>query len=542
MSTERRESGRQSIINFCRIYLPHVFTVKPADFHCKLAAVLMDAAEKRQFRGALASPRGHAKSTVMSGTILWSICYEKEKFIVAISDTISQAEEYVAFLKKELTDNELLRQDFPEVCERGSKIGPPRWTRTEIVTRNNIKVVALGANQSVRGRRHLHVRPSLIVLDDVENDEAVRSGERRNQLFEWFEKVVLKAGDERTNIMVVGTILHSDSLLARLLKANGWWRRKYKALVKLPSNQKLWDFWEHLYTGRDAEEDEVVGIPCARSFFKEHQEEMTVDSTVLWPEKVPLEMLMETRLRESRASFNSEMQNDPIDPKDCIFSEEDLCFWDDNLNEQQLLASLRGHVRIIGACDPSLGKTGGDDSAIITVAYDTKEDLFYVLDADIRRRKPDKLIEDLVFSFKRRRHNLILVEANQFQSFFSDQFTRRARELGLYPKIRKVTQKYNKVSRIEGIQPLMTAGRILFSKRHRQLIEQLLEFPLGSHDDGPDALEMAITQSRAKPKYSVEEMMATLPIIGNRNSEFERCSMPPDCIPYGTWLKPPCWR
>lgn len=37
------------------------------------------------------------------------------------------------------------------------------------------------------------------------------------------------------------------------------------------------------------------------------------------------------------------------------------------------------------------------------------------------------------------------------------------------------------------------------SRRHQILLEQLRQFPLGKHDDGPDALEMAIQMARYNP-------------------------------------------
>ena len=58
----------------------------------------------------------------------------------------------------------------------------------------------------------------------------------------------------------------------------------------------------------------------------------------------------------------------------------------------------------------------------------------------------------------------------------------------------------DKVGRIKSLQPLIASGRIRFSKKHRLLLEQLRQFPKAAHDDGPDALEMAVAASRvARP-------------------------------------------
>jgi predicted phage terminase large subunit-like protein len=63
---------------------------------------------------------------------------------------------------------------------------------------------------------------------------------------------------------------------------------------------------------------------------------------------------------------------------------------------------------------------------------------------------------------------------------------------GKYLYVRGETSKGNKRTRIEGLEPLIAQGRLLFSRQHVRLLEQLRQFPLGAHDDGPDALEMAV--------------------------------------------------
>jgi predicted phage terminase large subunit-like protein len=57
-----------------------------------------------------------------------------------------------------------------------------------------------------------------------------------------------------------------------------------------------------------------------------------------------------------------------------------------------------------------------------------------------------------------------------------------------------------KLVRIRRLSPYLAARRLRF-KRHspgtQLLVEQLKMFPVGDHDDGPDALEMAIRLAAA---------------------------------------------
>ena len=53
----------------------------------------------------------------------------------------------------------------------------------------------------------------------------------------------------------------------------------------------------------------------------------------------------------------------------------------------------------------------------------------------------------------------------------------------------------NKMVRIRSLTPLLAQHRLKFKRNSpgsRLLVEQLRDFPNGDHDDGPDALEMAL--------------------------------------------------
>ena len=53
-----------------------------------------------------------------------------------------------------------------------------------------------------------------------------------------------------------------------------------------------------------------------------------------------------------------------------------------------------------------------------------------------------------------------------------------------------------KLARIESIEPYISSGQLQFldswNQDYPELIEQLIQFPLASHDDGPDALAGAV--------------------------------------------------
>ena len=210
---------------------------------------------------------------------------------------------------------------------------------------------------------------------------------------------------------------------------------------------------------------------------------------VLWPEKESYYQLMVMKERDGAVSFNSEKQNQPYNAEDAIFSENDFYMWDKTFDSpEHVIQSFEG-IKLAGACDPSLGKS--DYSAIVTLAR-TSDGTFYVLDADIAKRSPEQLMNDVVAYCRKRRYDGFVFEANQFQGVMVDQIIKRVNQEGIYVPLKKITNTTNKIARIMQLQALVRQGTIQFCSKHKLLLEQMMYFPQAKHDDGPDALEMAV--------------------------------------------------
>lgn len=502
ISEHRRQLAAASPKAFAQVYLGNHFVLPPSRMHEELFEMLARATEKRNQHIAVAAPRGHAKSTVVAlAYVLWSLLYEHDKFVLLVSATGEQAKQLLKHVKDEIQGNPRLLADFPEVCHPpGSKSTPKPWRAHQIALHNGAMVRALGGNQAIRGMRHREHRPSLVVIDDLENQEQCESSDQRFKLKDWFEKTLLKVGDEKTNFIVVGTILHYDSLLANLTfpglargKGAGWEHRIYRAVESFSAHLELWEEWEAVFFG----EKEYVGVAGPRRahlFYEDHWRKMLEGTRVLWPEREDYRKLMEIRATEGRLSFQSEKQNEPLDPDQCMFNVENFRYWDDEFSDaNELMNALGKKCTMYGACDPSMGNRvhRGDYTAIITLMYDHKNNIGYVLDADIARRKPDQTINRIIDLARIYRYRLFAFEANQFQGVLADQLQQRAQaaNVNLYP--RKVIHTTHKESRIQSLEPMIASGRLRFSRRHTTLLEQLRQYPLGAHDDGPDALAMA---------------------------------------------------
>ena len=497
----RRKLGAVDLEYFGRAYLAHYFVRKSPAFHGELDRIWRDGVMKGKnpttqakeisradgCRRAIEAPRGHAKSTTFTfKDSIHAAAYAYKHYEIILSDSSEQAEGFLGDIKTEFEENAALREDFGELPGRV-------WKASVILLTNGVKIEAIGSGKKIRGRRHKQWRPDLIVCDDLENDENVNTAEQRKKLRNWFYKAVSKAGDTYTDIVYIGTLLHFDALLANVANNPSYKTVKYRGVISFAENTELWDAWEAIYTDLTNEKRQEE----ARAFYEAHEAEMLEGTVVLWKEKLSYYDLMVIRISEGEASFNSEIQNEPIDPESCTFQEEWFDFWDDE--GKQLPDFSEPRFVFIGANDPSLGKNKkSDTSSIFALAKDTSTGYIYVLIADIAKRKPDQIIEDAIEASRRlkrdykRPYYQFGVETVQFQYYFAEIMRQKSAAIGEYLPIVEINSVQNKDARIQSLQPFVKNGYVKFSKKHKTLLKQMYEYPMGKNDDGPDGLQMAV--------------------------------------------------
>lgn len=522
LSTRRRQLAGSSPAVFARTYLAVAFDRPASRMHNEVLAALANLHERRGMHLAIAAPRGHAKSTVVTlAYVLWCLLYGKEPFIVLASGTEQQAARLLEHVKRHLETNLLLRTDFPELADV-RRVSP--WRKDSLLLPTGGMVMAFSTGQNLRGVRGgtggKH-RPTLIVADDLEDRQNVPYEEQRAKLNDWFHSTLLKAGSPDTNVIVVGTVLHHDSLLANLLdtsKRPGWRGMRYQAVERFSDRGDLWDRYAAVLNGSQPYPagSGQWGDAGAAAFLREHEAEMVRGTQVLWPEQYSYLNLMHTRMREGEATFQAEFQNQPLDPQACIFASAKLRYWDDiAVSAEELLSKLgtgsqagRESGEFYGACDPSLGGDPhrGDYSAIIVLFVPersgsrSERNTKYVIAADIARRTPDDTISRIVQLAKLYQFKRFAVEGNQFQELMIDMLKQRASRAGASFRVENIKNRVGKQQRVMAIEAEVSQGLVVFTRHHQLLLEQLRAFPSGKHDDGPDALEMAIAMAN-RPCY-----------------------------------------
>ncbi len=207
----RRMLAQNSHYWFFAIYLSHYIKYPFAPFHQEMFQMTEDTANRLT---VLVAFRGSAKSTLMTlSYVIWAILgIQQKKFVLILSQTQAQAKMHMANIKHELETNELLKADigpFQEISDE--------WGSSSIVLSNSgARITIASTEQSIRGLRHGEHRPDLVICDDVEDLQSVKTREGRDKTFQWLTGEVLPIGDQETKILIIGNLLHEDSLLMRL--------------------------------------------------------------------------------------------------------------------------------------------------------------------------------------------------------------------------------------------------------------------------------------------------------------------------------------
>ena len=419
------------------------FPLETPPFHKEILDLISN---KDNRRVGVIAPRGHAKSTTVDMTYpLWAGCFEQEEFIVIISDTYTQAAEFINALKDEFENNPKIKWLF------GNMKGDD-WQDGEFVLSNGIKYAAKGSGMKIRGIRHRHTRPTLMIFDDIENDENIKSAEQRQKLYHWFTKAAIPALARGGRAVVIGTILHFDSLVNKVMK-----------------QQDVFKSWH------------------TRIFYAITTEEDGTERA-LWPEHRSLEKLRAMRDDPSdqdfigSITFAQEYQHKP-------FSEEDAIIQPDWIKECEPSQVPDKHARLarVLTIDPAASERQTADFTAMIVADLYTDGNVYIRAIRNQRTSPSVTADTIRELDEIYKPQVIGIEKGALGLVFRD-LLEGLPVIGLEPD-------KDKVRRLLAVSRFFEAGRVYTVKNIQNgqaFREQLIEFPKGTHDDMVDAAAYAV--------------------------------------------------
>ena len=454
----------------------------------------LDRLAKKHKKIELEAYRGAAKSTVIARLyILWKIAKGETRFTVLLSDTIEVAKGNLEFIKTEIEENKSYAYDF-EIAA-GFK-----WAEEEVIIKapvGLVKIKCYGAGKRIRGANFLSFRPDLIILDDIENDENVESKRQRDKLYNWFKKAILKlpARKKPYILIVIGTILHHDSVLSRISKRKDFYHRSFPLVISFPRNREA---WEQLYT---LSPDEARRRYEARKRYYDYGAQLDDEEIDLF------EVMME--YFEDIDAFMSELQNTPITQEKLIFG---------GYTEYSEMPKCDAYSIAI---DPSLGKSKkGDYFGIGYLGYHKESKKLYARIKGYKIPAIDMIpkIIELYLELKRTGKPVTLaIETVAFQEFYKDTIKLFARSHDIHIPVITYNNTAPKELRIEAIAPLVRDGTIPIHQHDYLLKEELDTYPKAAHDDLLDTLEMAY---RSFSGVSVADYRAIRRAVENNRYKF----------------------
>ena len=209
----RRVVTRESFVLFFGTYFGKYIRYPFADFHREMFRMAEDETLKTI---VIMGARGSAKSTVMNtALVIWSALGKPGKHcIVILSETQIKAKNHFANIKAELSKNNLLNDDMGPLRD-----GESQWGSTLTLTRGyDVQITFASLEEGIRGMKYKSYRPDLIIADDIEDDNSVRTIEGRDKTYNQLVANVISAGDASTRLILLGTMLHEDSVLMRFKK------------------------------------------------------------------------------------------------------------------------------------------------------------------------------------------------------------------------------------------------------------------------------------------------------------------------------------
>lgn len=178
----------------------------------------------RGWRHSFASPRNSGKSTIWYTLVpIWAGAHRHVGFIATFANGSTQAEMHLQTFRTEAAGNERLREDYPDLCTAVRK--PTGRTvadnEGQFQSKSGFVWVARGIDVASLGMKVGKRRPEVLVLDDIEKDEARYSpGEvekRRGTIIDAIFPL-----NERAKVVIVGTVTRPGSINHQLVKiANG---------------------------------------------------------------------------------------------------------------------------------------------------------------------------------------------------------------------------------------------------------------------------------------------------------------------------------
>lgn len=433
---------RGSLVNTGKALYPDQFSIRPSPLHHELSDALVNSDRST----ALAFPREFGKSTfVWEGVASWNILHQRYRYIMYIASTATIAEDALTNVKSAIESHPLL----------ASIIQIVKSTKNQFFFKINGKsffYACYGAGQQLRGKRFERFRPDLVIMDDLETTEQVRSEDQRKKLKDWFWADVIPLGKE-ARFFYVGTMLHEACLLAELIE-------------NPPKEHSTGKEWQTFRFG-------VV-------------DDSTGEAT--WPEKYDDAWIEMTRkkyiMNGMLYRFNTEYMNLAVAREDRNFRPDQLRFY----NPEQLKNARGGGMDLLTIVDPGLRPEGDHDPTVVWTSGMDSLGQLWILNVLRKRMAFHDILQAVVDEYREWNARRVLIEAVQGQVYLLQELEHGHNPERVVLPVEKIDSKQVQMGkvRIYQLEKLFHDRKILVPASAPWLtdyIDEMVTFPRGKNED-----------------------------------------------------------
>lgn len=393
--------------------------------------------------------RGSAKSTLAEEAVVIRAAFREFRHCLIVGSSFDRAAERLHAIRRHLEKNETLLDLF------GSLRGAP-WGDDKLELSTGVTIQALGRGQALRGTKTESIRPDLIVCDDIEDLETVKTPEGREKIQGWFFSELLPAGDDPSlMVRVLANDMHPECLANKLKPAtSGFTVRVYPWEFKDPDTGERTATWEDRFPLKaiDERRRQLYGLGRAAEYEREymcHSES---------PEGKP---------------FKPEMRK--VEPQ---------------IRTWQAVYSMKDPARKVGA---GAAMTG-------SATWSWIANRLIVWDMWARPLMPDQIIDSLFTEYEQYHPVSQGFEEDGLNEWALQPIRQEQAKRGMMLPLRPLRAPKGKLDFIKGLQPYFNAREIIFASEFPEAWAQFLGFPTG-FIDAPNALAYALRMRPGAPIY-----------------------------------------
>ena len=396
-------------------------------------------------------PRGCFKSTIATIALpIWLQWHDVNLRIMIDNESYKNSKKFLAEIKTQIRNNNLLNNLL--VNEKGDYLLEPDYkipggyTEDSIIFKNRTvpakepSIFCSGVDTAATG-----MHPDVIIMDDLVSERNVTTEDQINKVRQHyrFAYSLLEPGGL---LIVIGTRYHLNDMYQDIL------------------------------------EDDT--------FNTMHKPAISDEGDYFFPSRLGEKRLEELKKSQGIYIFNSQYMLNPISDENAVFNPE----WFKYYTEKEIPKNLYTFITI----DLAISQRETADYTVICVSSVDSDSNIYIREYLKGRFTPPDTINHIFKLCEKYKPLKVGIETVAFQKsmiyFIKDEMRRR----GNFIPLLELKADSDKVRRAIGLQPWVQNGAFFIKESMGDLYQEMIEFPLGRHDDMVDAVSY-IPQIMRKP-------------------------------------------